>query len=321
MKESRHVEVAVGDAISYLEDHQGSDRPFYLNIATGETHPSQWGSIDPSGRASVFEPWHPDEAYVPPFLPDTPQTRQELKCFQGCIRYMDPHLGTLFEAVDRLGYRENTVVVFTNDHGVATHRAKSKIYEAGSGISLLVQAPGVSGVEVDHLVQNIDYTPTLLELAGVEIPGRVQGKSFAPVLAVGSYEPHDEVFLERNYHSGWPRGEPLSTYQPNPYYDPMRAVVTDRFRYLQSHAHRPLRYWLPHEVVWNYLWPPMSEPRDFEELFDLENDPTETVNLSGNPEFQSVKKTLSDRLDRWMEETEDPILRGEIPDRINPWQT
>ena len=330
VKESRYVEDAVGDAVAYLKGHQGSDQPFYMNIATVETHPSQWGSIDPNGRVPVYEAWRPDEIFVPPFIPDTPQTREELACFQSCIRYMDHHLGTLFDAVDQLGYRDNTIVVFTNDHGVAAPRAKPTVYEAGSGISLLMQVPRVSDMQVDHLVQNIDYTPTLLDAAGVEIPRRVQGKSFWPLLTGRAYTPHTEVFLERNYHSGDPNGEPLSTDQPNPYNDPMRAVRTDRFRYIRHLGENPKRFWLPHEVedrlgteyeiVWNYLWPPMTEPRDLEELFDLENDPNETRNLAEDSEFQSIKSDLSDQVDRWMAETRDPILKGEIPDRLHPWE-
>ncbi len=90
-----------------------------------------------------------------------------------------------------------------------------------------------------------------------------------------------------------------------------------------------MRYWLPkevedrlgteYEVVWNYLWPQMTEPRDPEELFDLENDPNETRNLADDAEFQSTKSDLSDRVDRWMAETGDPILEGEIRDRLHPW--
>ena len=164
----------------------------------------------------------------------------------------------------------------------------------------------------------------------MEIPDRAQGKSFAPLLTGGTYTPHEQVFLERNYHSGTPNGEPLSTDQPNSYFDPMRSVRTDRFRYIRHLAEHPKRYWLPHEVedrlgtdyevVWNYLWPPMTEPRDREELFDLENDPNETRNLADDPEFQSIKSDLSDRVDRWMAETADPILNGEIPDRLHPWE-
>ena len=63
----------------------------------------------------------------------------------------------------------------------------------------------------------------------------------------------------------------------------------------------------------------MTEPRDGEELFDLENDPNETRNLAKKAEFQSIKLDLRDRVDRWMAETGDPILEGEIPDQLHPW--
>ena len=64
----------------------------------------------------------------------------------------------------------------------------------------------------------------------------------------------------------------------------------------------------------------MTEPRDREELFDLDNDPDETRNLAGDPECESIRADLSARVDRWMVETDDPILKGEIPDRLNPWE-
>ena len=328
VRQHRHIEDAVGEAIAFLQDRQGEDRPFYLNIATVETHPSQWCSI--RERSAVYESWQPDEVYIPPFVPDTPQTRKELASFQGCIRYMDHHIGSLLEAIDRLGYRKNTVVVFTNDHGVAAPRAKPTIYETGSGISLIVRAPGGVSGTCNHLVQNIDYTPTLLDLAGIDKPDRLQGNSFAPLLFGDSYEPHQEVFLERNYHSGTPSGEPLSTDQPNAYFDPMRAVRTERYRYIRHCADRPLRYWFPDEVrdrmgteyhtVWNYLWPPLTEPRDREELFDLDRDPNERQNLAADPEYASILSDLSARVDRWMTETNDPLLNGEIPDRLYPWE-
>ncbi len=326
--ESRYVEEAVPDAVKFLEDHRGNDQPFYLNIATVETHPSQWVSIDRSGRVPVYEPGSAEDAYVPSFIPDTPQTRKELACFQGCIRYLDRQIQTLFDAVDRLGYRDNTVVVFTNDHGVAAPRAKPTVYEAGTGISLLMQVPGISGETVDHLVQNIDCTPTLLEAAGVGIPESIQGKSFWSLLSGGDYEPHQEIFMERNYHGGVPLLDPTPG-KSGPHNDPMRAVRTDRFRYIRHMGEDQKRFWLPHEIIdrmgtdydmwWDTLWPEVTEPRDPEELFDLENDPGETVNLVGDPNFASVKEDLAKRLDGWMKDTEDPILEGPISDILNTW--
>jgi arylsulfatase A-like enzyme len=327
---SLYVEEAVVDAIRYLEGRGSSDPPFYLNLATMETHPSRWQTIDRSDRLRVYRPGRPEEAYVPPFVPDTAETRREMAAFQACIRYTDREIQHLFDEATRLGLRDDTIIVFTNDHGVAAHRAKITAYEHGTEISLLIQAPGVRGETVDHLVQNIDLVPTLLEAAGLEIPRAVQGRSFWPLLTGGDYLPHEQIFTERNYHQGFPPDQRVpSGGKPHHGYDPMRSVRTGRYHYIRHFAENPRRYWLPREVVgrlrphyndwWDHMWPEMTEPRPREELFDLARDPHEEHDLAADPSLRRVRDDLAARLARWMRETDDPILSGPIPDRMNGW--
>ena len=321
------TEHVVNAGIKFLEEHVNQSQPFYLNLGTIEVHESQWNS---NRKPEFYNPGPDEEAYVPPFLPDEPPVRHEMANFNAAIRYLDTHLGRLFGAMDHLGYRENTLVVFTTDHGIAGMRSKCWLYDPGVSIALLMRMPGTigQGVEYNHLIQNIDYTPTLLEAAGVDIPSELQGKSFWSLLTGGEYQPHDMIFIERNYHGGLDAGE--TTPPPpeqNSRYNPIRAVRTEQFHYIRHYRKDARRPWLPGEVAlrntfklwYNGIWPPLTEPVDTEELYDILADPLETRNLANDPTYQKIKDEMAAKLHQWMVETTDPLLDGPIPDLINTW--
>ena len=217
--------------------------------------------------------------------------------------------------MDRLGLADNTLVVFTTDHGIAGVRAKGTLYDAGTEIALMMRLPGViaGDLVIPQVIQNIDIAPTLLEAAGVPIPSTMQGKSFWLLLTGDAYEPHDAIVIERNWHGD---------------YDPMRAVRTERYHYICNFAEAPLKAWLPDEMPVTtaalegtrfHVWPRPELPRGKEELFDVINDPDEWVDLAKDPVYQDIKQALRKRLDVWMRETDDPLLKGPIPDKVNGW--
>lgn len=313
--EDECAEAALDRAIGHLESRRGSTTPFYMNIGTAEVHASRWQGNKPWSRQHIYGIDPEDRVHLPKYIPDFPQTRREFAKFQACIRYFDGQVQRLFNAVKWLGHEENTLVVVTTDHGIASERSKGTIYDRGVEIALLMRMPGTigDGEVVDDLIQNIDLTPTLLEAAGVEAPESVQGRSFWRRLTGGEYSPHDEIFIERNYHGN---------------FDPMRAVRTRRFHYIRNHAENPKRAWLPHEVNrmnesytnWlNELWPEKTEPRDEEELFDVESDPDEFVNLANDPDRREIREELRAKVESWMRRTDDPLSKGPIPPRLNTW--
>ncbi|MDF1513364.1 MAG: sulfatase, partial [Anaerolineae bacterium] len=166
---------------------------------------------------------------------------------------------------------------------------------------------------VSQLLQNIDIAPTLLDAAGLPVPSSMQGRSFWPLLTGGSYEPHQDIVIERNWHGDW---------------DPMRAVRTKDFLYIRNFAESAKKAWLPDEMPVSrqamessryHVWPKPELPRGREELFDVLNDPDEKVDLAEDPAYQEIKQELAARLDKWMHETEDPLLDGAIPDKLNGW--
>ena len=238
-----------------------------------------------------YQPFEPDEPAAVPFA-NEPGQRDAARRFQGAIRYMDDQLGRLFETMRELGTFDDSVVVFSTDHGAAMGpRGKGTLYEPGIGISLLVRMPErmaavpSGGRVVGGLVQNMDLTPTFLEAAGVTIPGEVEGVSLWPVLCAREETPHDAAYLQRNYHGG-PNG--------SNYYDPIRGCRTDELLYLR-----------------NYV---AKGDRPAEELFDLRRDRVGEHNVLKDPAYASQRAAMSGKVDAWMERTEDPLLRGPIPD-------
>ncbi len=253
---------------------------------------------------------------MPRYIPDVSQLREQMGRFQGAIRFLDKHVQRLFDTVERLGYSENTLVIFTTDHGIANMRSKMWLYDRGVEIALVMKMPGVirESVEIPDLIQNIDIAPTILEVAGVEIPVSMNGKSFWDRITGGEYQSHERIFSERNWHGN--------------NYDPMRAVRTNQFHYIKNFGKDPKKAWLPHEVpymnktfkIWHTdLWPPLSLTRDEEELYDIVNDPEEFVNLAYDPKYMDIKTSLSKQLDTWMHSVNDPLLEGPIPDKLYGW--
>lgn len=327
------VENAVDDAIDYLENQRDKGKPFYLNIGTQEVHESMWGPhayyttrFDRPNNLYGIDKL--EDVHIPAHCPDNLKTREMFARFVPCIRYMDAQFGRLVAAVERLGLRENTLFVFTTDHGMVASRAKSTAYERGMETGTIMQMPGIiqPGDRMKELVNNIDILPTILEMAGIPVSSGVQGRSFWPRLCRQEYTPTKAIFTERNWHEN---------------YDPVRTVRTDRYHYmLNLHPHAK-RHLLPAEIenhpnpVLRQSWPnhrvafgDFDQPdnpyfrffshRPREEFYDLQNDPEEFTNLAGDPKYREIKDELAEKCRQWMRATDDPILAGPIPgtDRI-----
>jgi arylsulfatase A-like enzyme len=267
-------------------------RPFYLEVNLEEPHrPYDQDGARPDTSRGVT---------APGYLPAGEESRAEMAEFQGAVAQADRAIGRILSALDDAGLTENTCIVFAGDHGIAMPRAKCTLYDPGLEIALLVRWPasGVSGARVvDDLVSNIDLLPTLLELAGIPIPENVQGTSLAPALRGESSAPRSMIFAEKTYHS---------------YYDPMRAVRTDRFKFIRNFEPAPLVE-IPADIAVGGMY--RAHVEDYtagqhppEELYDLRLDPLEQHNLAGEPEHDEIRASLREHVLTWMEETGDPLL-------------
>jgi arylsulfatase A-like enzyme len=158
-----YCEYVVEHAARWLTDPP--KRPFLLTAGFFETHRPY-----PRDR---YVPADADDVVVPDYLPDTADIRQDLAEFYGSISVADAAVGLLLDRLDQTGLDQTTWVVFMTDHGPALPRAKSTLYDAGTGIAMIVRPPRNTRIEpqvYDELFSGVDLVPTLLELLASTFP-------------------------------------------------------------------------------------------------------------------------------------------------------
>jgi N-sulfoglucosamine sulfohydrolase len=289
------------------------DAPFYLYAGFMEPHrlPSGKGGELPGDHTFL----HPEADYgpdtelgvdVPGFLKDTPGTREELAELQAMIHWVDGQIGRILDAVRQSSLNDNTLVVFTTDHGYAMPRAKCSLYDPGIAIALMMRLPSREGWHggrrVGPMISNIDVMPTLLDLLGLPVPDGVQGVSFRPLLdAENDIVPRETFFGELTYHD---------------YYDPKRCIRTDRYKLIANFSTAPF-FMDPSQ-----MWRPRSDTvvpenhaasyHSYIEFYDLEKDPWELENLADAEDVADIRTDLMGRLYEHMVDTSDPILQGAV---------
>ena len=267
--------------------------PFFLSAGFTETH----------------RPYPPGEgeALPPPHLPDAPEIRSDMADYLASARALDDGVGTVLEAVP-----DNTLVILTTDHGLAFPGAKATLTDRGIGVMLIIRGPGFERRVADELVSQLDLYPTICELAGIERPGWLRGRSLL------NPERNDAVFAELTYHAA---------------YEPQRAVRTKRYKYIRrfdnGHA-GPVLPNIDDSPSKDYLLARGLADRVLapEELFDLVFDPNEANNLVDDPAYEAVLAEPRGRLLGWMQATDDPLLHGTVapergvelnrPDQVSP---
>jgi N-sulfoglucosamine sulfohydrolase len=268
--------------------------PFFLSVGFFETH------------REYFEPSSVRDALYgqpPSHLPDTPETRSDMASFKASARTLDQGVGAVLHALDEQGLVDNTILVLTTDHGLPFPGAKATLTDRGLGVMLIVRGPGgfLGGHVVDALVSHVDLYPTLCELAGAPLPSDLAGHSLLPLARGETPEVRDELFAELTYHVA---------------YDPQRAIRTKRHKYIRHFGER-LQPVLPNvddspskELLVAAGWRDRVRPR--EELYDLLMDPGEMRNLAADPTAEALRAELAGRLERWMSDTGDPLLKGPV---------
>lgn len=285
--------VAHEKAVEFLD--AAPSQPFFLSVGFFETH-----------REFPVEVVDDPRYTLPPApLPDNPDTRLDMARFKTMARIYDDKVGQVLAALDRNGLAENTLVVSTTDHGIAFPRMKCNLHDSGIGVMLILRGPGgfSGGKVVDRMVTHLDVFPTICELAGIEPPAWLEGRSLGPLARNEVDHLHEEAFFEVNYHAS---------------YEPVRAVRTERWKYIRRYDGRT-RPVLPNcddglsKDVWAAAgWGDQAPPE--EQLFDLVFDPNESRNLAADPAYAEVLAEQKGRLAAWMERTDDPLLEhGYVP--------
>jgi len=271
--------------------------PLYLEVNLEEPHrPYNQGGARPDDELGVF---------VPEYLPAGQESYEEMASLQGAIHQADKAVGEILASLDDTGLGEDTLIVFTADHGIAMPRAKCTLYDPGIEVALVLRWPagGFEGGQlIREMVSSVDVLPTVLEAAGLDPPEGVQGRSFLPLLRGEAYMERTAVYAEKTYHS---------------YYDPMRAIRTERFKLIRNFE-TTFRVEVPGDVQDGPIFRSSVEryhgaQHPLAELYDLHEDPLEQHNLQGDGRFADVEQRLDAALWAWMVETADPLLRGPVP--------
>ncbi|NOY82506.1 MAG: sulfatase [Kiritimatiellaeota bacterium] len=270
--------------------------PFFLSVGFQETH-RPYPEPGPAEDPRFCRP--------PPPLPDTPETRFDMASFKASVRILDGKMGRVLAALDRAGFADDTLVICTTDHGIAFPRMKCNLTDPGIHVMLLMRGPGGfhGGKAIDGLVSQVDIFPTLCELLDIEPPTWLQGVSFLPLVRGETDEVRSEIRSEINYHAA---------------YEPQRCIRTRRYKYIRRFGERRNKVILPNcddspsKTIWMECgW--ADSVQDEEMLFDLVFDPHEAHNLAADPSRADVLDEMRARLTRWMRDTDDPLLHGDVP--------
>ncbi|MCF6283990.1 MAG: sulfatase-like hydrolase/transferase [Candidatus Hydrogenedentes bacterium] len=274
-------------AITFIErDH---DKPYFLHVNFTAPHdpllvpPGYEDKYDPDAipLPKNFAPVHPfdhgnldgrDEQVLP--APRTEaMVRKDIALYYAVVSHLDAQVGRILEALERSGEKDNTILIYTSDHGLAmgSHglRGKQNMYEHTVNVPLIIRGPGIpQGRQSDAQCYLRDLFPTTCDLVGMDIPPTVEGKSLQPLWTGESESIYDAVFCH--------------------YGDVQRMIRTDRWKLI----------YYPH--------------LDRTQLFDLKNDPEERNDLSKFAAHEATVAELRGRLAAWQKAVGAPV-RDSIP--------
>ena len=267
---------AIADAtIRYLDQHQDG-QPFFLFTSYIEPHHqnSLYDYVPPDGYRQRYT-----GRWIPPDLAGlgNANAHRHLGGYWGMVKRLDEALGRVLDALKSLDLLDNTIVLFTSDHGchleTRNSEAKRSCHESSIRVPTAFRGPGFDGAgQVQQLVSLVDLSPTLLDAAGIDVPGQMQGRSIIPLLRGQSADWPAEAFVQ------------ISESQVG------RAVRTHRWKYSVQ---------APGKVGHD---DPDSDYYVEEFLYDLDADPYELSNLASVSSHADVRADLRDRLIRRMVE-------------------
>ena len=279
------VDALTDAAIRYIDIQQKEADPFFLFISYLEPH--HQNRTDnypaPTGYSEKYQ-----ARWTPPDLAALGGTaHQQLGGYYGMVKRLDEALGRLQDTLKSLDLEDNTIIFFTSDHGchfkTRNHEYKRSCHESSIRIPTAVTGPGFNqGGQKRELVSLIDFPPTLLDAAGIEVPKEMSGRSFLPLVHGDCSDWEDEVFIQ------------ISESQVG------RAIRTKRWKYSVS------------DPTQDRIHDSKSDHYIEEFLYDLETDPYELTNLVGLKSHQAVAEKLKERLLNKIEEVEKerPIIES-----------
>ena len=279
-------------------DQKPADKPFFL-----------WANFsDPHHVWNAPAEFRPDPAALklPAHWPDVPGMREQLADYCAEVNRIDQTIAAVLAVLEKRQLMDSTMIVFTGDNGAALPHGKGSLYDPGSNVPMVVRWPGKvkANTESSELLSGEDLGPTILAAAGIKQPSKMSGQSFLPLLTGQEHQPRKHIFVERGPHGS----APVTVNMSNSGYDLSRAVRSERYKFIYN-----CTPWIPYAPVdsaGGAAWTEIKDanaagklsegvsstyfttPRPVYELYDLESDPSELKNLSGQPELAEIERAL-----------------------------
>ena len=306
------------------KDVLASDKPFFLYFCTDDPHrasstdPGRWDAPNSFGNKVDGYPgvetitYDPSEVIVPDFLPDTKESREEIAQYYQSVSRIDQGFGKLMQMLQESGKADNTIVIYISDNGMAFPGAKTTLYEPGMKLPCIIKDPfaKLKNTTSDVMISWVDLTPTILDMAQVETKDNLfHGRSFKEVLNEKEPEGWDQIYASHTFHE-------ITMYYP------MRVIRDKNYKLIRNIAwrleypfasdlwaastwqevHRDQKEFYGKRKVQDYLFRPEFE------LFDLEKDPDETVNLANDHNYKEVMDEMIKKMKDFQIKTRDPWM-------------
>ncbi len=279
------------EAMTFLEQPERSERPFTCCLSFHGPHlpitpPEPWdqmydpdavplpGNLNDDLRDKPWRNQRNNRWWVREDWTDE-QFRDIIARYWGYCSYIDHWTGRVLDTLEQQGLADDTIVVFTSDHGemVGSHGFVYKgayMYDGVQRVPFIMRAPGVipEGLQTDALGSSVDLLPTLAEMMGIEAPPETQGRSMLPLVSGQADRGREMTFTEMN--------------------SPGLGIVmarTDRYKFC-------------------YNW----KKRQVDELYDMQEDPLELENLAVDPEHAELAGEMRERVIEWMRDIGHPLL-------------
>ena len=289
------------------------DQPFFLWFAALDPHRAyEKGALDPPHKSTDIQ--------IPPYMPDTPEVREDFRLYYDEVGRLDQYVGQVVEELEKQKISENTLILFISDNGRPFPGDKTTLYDGGIRTPWIMKWPaGIkAGQRSTSLVSSVDIAPSFTQLAGLEKSDRFEGTSFLPIIKKPTAITRTHIFAEDHWHDYEDHGRAVATQTwklihntypdlPNtPSADAGRSPTWTAIQKLQKSGGLS-------EAQQRCL----SKPRAEFELYHLKDDPFELKNLASDPEHQAILAELKKALAKQFKETNDYLPSKRTPDEFD----
>ncbi|MDR3193111.1 MAG: sulfatase [Treponema sp.] len=306
------------DSAEFFRQAKKKGRPFFLMANSHDPHRPFAGSEDELTRFYGYHTfasryYKSEEAEVPGFLPDLPEVRKELAQYYSSVHRCDETVGAVLRSLEESGLADNTLVIFLSDNGMAFPFAKANCYLNSTKTPFIARWPGVTSANSRNksdYIAGVDFTPTILEAAGLEGKMDCDGRSYLALLKGEGQPDRDMVYTQFN-----------TTSAKNSY--PMRCIQSKGFGYIfNAWADGTALYRNESQTGLSYKAMRAAAENDAaiagrvrffdyrcrEEFYDFSRDPDGLNNLANSDSHGEMVQRFRKKLESRMRESADPVL-------------